>query len=338
MLRQTRKYGLAMLLVSVLLGACITAGVKHGAGDRGLKPPHKAHEKEGLACTDCHAPNDQGEPGMPNHDMCSTCHDFDVNKADERCAKCHTRPEQQVDPIKKILNTESKFNHKAHAEKVECAQCHGEPDKFVIPKGNKMEFCMECHKKTRPELTECSVCHKDLNKNVRPGFHEGVRIPHDNPQMWETLHGQESKKDPEFCLICHDREDSCEKCHRTNPPKSHTVAWRGRPHGMRAAWDREKCSACHEEDSCVKCHRHTQPDSHRGSWGGPVNRHCVSCHFPPSDTQCTVCHENMDHPKAVPSPHIIGIYPGQCGACHPGGVPYRAPHMMNTSIRCWACH
>jgi hypothetical protein len=230
------------------------------------------------------------------------------------------------------------FNHPAHVDKqVECAKCHTDLTKSVLPKENKMKWCMDCHEKTKPSLTECKVCHTELNKETRPKMHNGVRIPHDNPQMWTKMHGQESVKDPEYCLMCHDREASCENCHRKNPPDSHTVAWRGRSHGMRASWDRSKCAACHEEDSCIKCHRNTQPSSHQGGWGEPLNRHCVNCHYPESTTGCAVCHEQAEHPKALPSPHNFGFY-GTCNRCHPGGVPYRAPHIMNTSIKCIGCH
>ncbi len=334
-----RKHWLAAILMAVSLGACATFQAMHpGHKDRGIKFPHKKHAEEGMACADCHANNDKNEPGLPNHELCSTCHDFDVDKPDDRCKYCHTRADQKVDPLPKHLNAEVKFAHPAHVDKqVECAQCHTNPDASALPAGDKMKFCMDCHAKTRKELNECAVCHSELSLTTVPKFHNGVRVPHDNPQMWETLHGQESKRDPEFCSICHDRETSCEDCHRKNPPKSHTVAWRGRSHGLRASWDRTKCAACHEEDSCIQCHKRTEPSSHHGGWGEPLNRHCVNCHYPPSGTECTVCHESIEHPKALPSPHNIGLY-GACGTCHPGGMPYRAPHLMNTSIKCVACH
>lgn len=339
MFQQARRHWLAVILMAVLLGACATLTTMQNAHkDRGLKPPHKQHEKEGLACEDCHAATEPGEPGMPNHDVCSTCHDFDEAKPDERCDQCHTWPDRTVGPRVKSLDAEIKFNHPAHTGKgVECAKCHADPDRARLPGGNLMKFCMDCHGATRPELNACRVCHSELDTTVRPKFRHGVRLPHDNPQLWESLHGRESRRDPDYCNLCHDQEASCEDCHRKNPPRSHTVAWRGRSHGLRASWDREKCSVCHEEDSCIKCHKNSQPNSHRGGWGEPLNRHCVNCHYPPSSTGCTVCHESIEHPKALASPHNLGIY-GQCGWCHPGGIPYRAPHMMNTSIRCLACH
>ena len=336
---RTAKRWLAVLLVLVLLSACATLSSKmKDRNSRGMRFTHKIHEDEGLGCEDCHPANDEGWPGMPNHDICSTCHDFDMEKPDERCERCHLLPEKGSIPVVRTLGDEIKFTHKEHSDKdVECIACHGDEERRVPKVNNSMEWCMDCHAKKGPELNECSVCHKVLNKDVRPLTRQGVRISHDNPILWEKVHGQESERDLYFCTTCHDEVDSCEKCHTQNPPSSHNMAWRRHSHGTRALWDRQSCSTCHEEDSCVRCHKKTEPASHRGGWGPPFNRHCVNCHYPPSDTKCTICHENIEHPSALASPHNIGIY-GECRLCHPGGVPYRAPHIMNTGIRCILCH
>jgi len=339
MFHQAGKRWLAAILMAVLLGACATITSMHGTRqDRGMKAPHKAHAKESMACADCHADNDKGEPGMPNHELCNACHDFDTGKPDDKCNFCHTRPDQKVDSPAKLLGAESKFNHKAHSDKkVECATCHTDPDNGTLPAGDKMKWCMDCHQKNGAGKTDCAVCHSETSKSVRPKTYHGTRLPHDNPQMWMTTHGRQSQRDPEFCNLCHDKETSCEECHRKNPPQNHNMAWRDRTHGLRAQWDRRKCAACHEEDACIRCHKQAQPRSHHGGWGEPLNRHCINCHYPPSDTGCTVCHEDIVHPRALASPHTVGLY-GNCGLCHPGGVPYRAPHIMNTSIKCIACH
>ncbi|MBW7863385.1 MAG: cytochrome c3 family protein [Candidatus Hydrogenedens sp.] len=339
MLHKTGKHWLAAILAMSLLGACATlTSLYRSTSDRGINIPHKKHADEGLACADCHEPNDQGEPGMPNHDMCSACHEFDPEKPDDTCKQCHSRPDQKVDPVARLLSPEVIFSHAAHTEKeVDCEQCHTNVEKGVLPAGDRMKFCMDCHAKTDPKLNECSVCHSELDRDVRPTMRRGARIAHDNPQLWESLHGRESRKDPDYCALCHTDGESCDECHRNKAPTSHNAAWRGRSHGLRASWDREKCSVCHEEDSCARCHQNTKPRSHRAGWGEPLNTHCVSCHYPPSDTGCTVCHERIEHPKALASPHNVGVY-FKCGVCHPGGSPYRAPHVMNTGIRCMACH
>lgn len=342
MLNKFGRHGLAIVLAAVFLGACATFTTMFSERaqnrGRGLRFVHKIHENEGLDCEVCHAYEEAGRMGMPDHEVCSMCHDFDEDNPDERCDHCHAFPDQFLAPLASVLTDEVKFDHQRHEDgEVTCTQCHADVERSRPPERNIMRWCMDCHGETKPELNECSVCHSELNADVRPTTRQGVPIAHGNPTAWEKLHGRESRRDLEFCLICHDHEASCEECHRRTPPSSHTVAWRGRSHGMRASWDRQQCATCHEEDSCVRCHRQTAPANHRAGWGPPHNRHCISCHFPPSSTQCTVCHERIDHRKAGPSPHVFGLY-GNCRNCHPGGVPYRAPHIMNTSVRCLVCH
>lgn len=323
---------------------------------------------------------------IPTHEVCSTCHEIPAEYKEAtdltECARCHDRKgsdgKYQVTPRERILSKENSFSHAPHVKKeVACASCHENPDKAVLPAGDLMAFCVQCHAKIDSKHTDCAICHKIWRKNERPVFNSEntkktfnleslakldapeltkpdrldlsrlQRIAHDSPQIWQHVHGQESKADPHVCSSCHEKTgntppgspESCEECHRKNPPASHTPAWRHKTHGMQAQWDRAKCSACHEEDSCLKCHKNTQPDSHRAGWDRPANLHCVSCHFPPEKTECTVCHERIEHRSAIPSPHDLGIYPvGKCGICHPGGLPNQAPHVMNSTVRCVVCH
>jgi hypothetical protein len=283
---------------------------------------------------------EEGGQHIPNHDICSTCHDFDVEKPDPAaCGKCHTNPENKIIPRVSLLGEENKFAHDPHIQKqVECAACHADPDARTLPKGFLMTFCMDCHKKNGPEFSKCETCHKVMNKNVRPSALGPRHLPHDAPGIWRHVHGQESRNDNAMCALCHESKDFCDACHRQNPPESHTISWRRTGHGLRASWDREKCSVCHEEDFCIKCHRNTKPVSHTGSWGEPTDRHCLSCHYPADRTQCVVCHEAIEHRDAMPSPHDLGVFPARCASCHPGGIPTRAPHVTNASVRCIVCH
>jgi len=331
---------LVVVLFAFLLAACMTyTGVRRATADRGLRFSHPQHVEEGLGCTDCHE-GEGDEPVLPDHDLCGTCHDIDVDNIDaEACGVCHTHPEQAVRPRTKILDAERKFAHAPHTAKdIACETCHPDPDAATLPKGAVKPFCLTCHGDTDPALTTCDVCHSEIRRDVRPTYRGATRIPHDTPQIWERRHGQEWKLAPDYCALCHDEEASCEACHRTQPPRSHTVTWRRQRHGLRATWDRAKCSVCHEEDSCQKCHRNTTPSSHRGTWDRPTNGHCRSCHYPPGRTNCTVCHESVEHASAMRSPHDLVLYPRPCGLCHPGGRPHRAPHPTNSTVRCRQCH
>ena len=341
--RQSRGHWLAILFVVVLAGACITyTNVKPAAEARGIRFVHEKHKD--TECGLCHVLDGSGK-AIPNHELCSTCHEIDMEKKDaQTCGKCHTRADYTFAPRTKTLNEEVKFAHDIHAKKeVTCDKCHPAPDKGLLPekiKGTdgRMAFCMDCHGKTDPKLNDCAVCHTQMSKSTRPTRHGMTRIAHDAPQIWETTHGEMSRNDPKFCAMCHEDKTFCEDCHAKNPPKSHTVSWRRTGHGLRAEWDRAKCATCHEEDMCLKCHQKTEPANHRTGWAQPVNRHCVQCHFPVRDNNCTVCHESVEHRSAMPSPHSLGVFPARCILCHPAGLVHRAPHPENSTARCVACH
>ena len=342
MVRPIHKRLIAVLMLSTVIGACMTIKMAVQKGpERGIKFNHKQHYEAGLEdCADCHS-TEELRVSFPNHDLCGVCHEIDIDNASEEvCGFCHMSPELEITQYSPILKAESKFNHSFHAtEEQKCTDCHADPDISVLPDKPLKPFCMDCHIEKKAELTECQTCHLEISKDVRPEYRGDMRILHDSPQIWENIHGKEFRFDQKFCGLCHDSETYCTDCHRKNPPDSHTVAWRRKSHGLRATWDREKCAVCHEEDSCVKCHNHTEPSSHRRSnWDSSPQRHCTSCHYPPQRTNCAVCHEAIMHRSARPSPHRLGSYPINCVRCHPGGLPHNAPHKLNSTVRCLQCH
>lgn len=326
--------------MSVLIGACMTmTGGRSKPGASGILINHEFHTEEGLDCSTCHELED-GAMSMPTHDLCSVCHEFDVdNPVEEECSLCHTREDYTAGPRDAVLPSEIIFAHEPHAaSEIECATCHTNPDARVLVNAPIKPFCMDCHGETEARLNECSVCHSELNTNVVPTHRGGARIQHDAPEIWEAVHGRESQVDPQYCAMCHELQSFCDDCHQREEPRNHTVAWRRKTHGVKARWDRTNCAVCHEEDSCIKCHQNNEPTSHGRGWAEPADRHCVSCHYPPTDTNCVVCHEAIDHRTADRSPHRLGIYPANCALCHPGGLPLRAPHPTNSTTKCQFCH
>ncbi len=320
--------------------------------DRGLKSGHKAHIEQSLDCATCHAWEDGGHV-MPGHDLCSICHEIDEEAKDKSsCMFCHTRKDLSISPLIKRMSVETIFGHTPHIDaSIDCMECHKTPGEIPdLPKGPLMPWCMDCHSDAEAPLLEsgepnahfaandCTVCHSEITAETRPKFRAGARIAHDSPEIWTKVHGNEAQFDPQYCATCHDTVASCDDCHRREKPQNHTVAWRKKPHGLRAMIDQQSCAVCHEEDACIKCHEKTEPQSHRAGFSGAANRHCVSCHFPPQETSCTVCHENIEHRKSGRSPHALGIYPANCAECHPGGLPHKAPHLTNNSVSCRVCH
>lgn len=353
-LRANRRVAFVFLL-SLVAGSCITfreTAHRRGPTDegRGYKYSHALHKQAGLEdCTTCHDPA-SAEPSaliMPAHDLCSTCHEIpDVGTtppADPaelaKCNFCHIRPDFSVTKWKTAFSEELKWQHAPHvAASIECAVCHQGPEEAKLRPDLTMDSCMQCHAKQKPGLNECAVCHTQITRDTIPTMRRGQRIAHDAPLVWQKIHGQEAQVDRAYCATCHDTKDSCNECHSRVAPADHTIAWRNKSHGLHANWDRNRCATCHEEDTCVKCHNSREPASHRAGWSGPVNRHCVSCHFPAQKNECVVCHENIDHREAKRSPHAAGIYPPNCARCHPGNVPYLAPHPLNSTVKCVQCH
>jgi len=345
-----RKHALFALVGVLVLTTCVSTLTRNGGNeplpDRGIKYSHQQHEELdlGLDCSVCHefSADAQGRMDMtlPSHPICSVCHDIPEDMTQtENCSLCHTRDDYSIDVRQSLLGSDIKFAHEPHqTEALDCATCHTNPDVQLAPQQGFKPWCMDCHGQASPQLNECSVCHDEIDKDYIPNSRYGTNIAHDNPEIWEKVHGQEFRIDPQYCAMCHDQQQDCDQCHSVHAPDSHTVAFRRKTHGLEARWNQESCAVCHEEDSCIRCHSDTQPTSHRGAFGPPVNAHCASCHFPVNDTSCTVCHDRIDHPTAQPSLHSIGIFPPNCAVCHPGGLPNQAPHIVNSSVRCVVCH
>jgi hypothetical protein len=356
MIRRPGHHWVALVAAALISVAFVSNGGLFGrsakAPDRGLKSGHTAHTEQELDCATCHVWEEGGHV-MPGHDLCSICHEIDEEVEDKSsCSFCHTREDQSVSPLIKRMSVETIFGHEPHVDsEISCMECHKTPGEIPdLPKGPLMPWCMECHTETEIPILEsgdanvsfaendCAVCHKEITAETRPRFRGGARIAHDVPDLWMKIHGHEAQFDPAYCAMCHDTVASCDDCHRREKPKNHTVAWRRKPHGLRAIIDQQNCSVCHEEDSCVKCHQKTEPRSHRAGFSGGLNRHCVSCHYPPQESSCTVCHEEIEHRSSGRSPHTFGIFPADCAECHPGGLPHRAPHLTNNTVGCRVCH
>lgn len=340
-------------LCAVLLAACATVRPPKPPTrtERGLTFSHSLHMNAKMECADCHDFLAR-KPLALNHQLCSVCHvgaapptqaapDTPEHQGPDaqNCALCHVTPDYSVGERQKRFLDEIIWDHKPHIENdVACDACHGDPDQKPLPAHMLMPDCMACHGQVDKKLNACSTCHKELDTDVVPLFHGTRRIQHDAPAIWEKTHGRESMQDAQYCAICHTDEGYCADCHRVTKPQSHTISWEQRTHGMEAMWNRQNCSTCHEEDSCMRCHENTKPQSHIGSFGSPVNSHCVNCHYPRGETSCATCHQEIGHEKAMASIHKLGLYPPNCALCHPGGVPTRAPHILNSTVECRVCH
>jgi cytochrome c7-like protein len=281
------------------------------------------------------------------------------------CRECHVGIEASK-AVSKELFTDMDACTKCHAAKgakTDCATCHKESAELVA--AGKGQYWMPMnHGKTWPSehgavarrehptvrAEQCSLCHGTKDGPVSCAQCHTTRKPADHERVWEALHGQAVRRDPEAarqrCGFCHDaagfpHESKCVGCHATHPPRDHSQSWRvDAGHGLAASLDRERCEACHRTDSCVACHSSMQPRSHRGSWGAPHDTHCAGCHLPLSaDEQggCGVCHKATPSHQAAPKmpsepPHRPDL---QCRQCHHG--PPNLRHFDN-GTNCLRCH
>lgn len=276
-------------LVTILAAALLSAS---GTGrDATLHFDHILHyEDNGMACEDCHADvigqTSSAERSMPDHDVCSMCHD-----TDDDCAMCHVDGDPVAWPD--VEGMYEGFAHSAH-DGVDCLTCHGNVSEHepVVP---SMASCQECHVDDNGPL-DCEACH------------EGERPePHDHElATWHVDHGLEASMRGNDCNMCH-TQDSCDECHQGENlyGTPHPPTWEFN-HGIEANWSGE-CMVCHEtRQTCTECHRSTLPVPHPfgleyanlTDGGDHVEEAtsfieaCLACHdVGESDPTCARCHE-----------------------------------------------
>ena len=183
-----KTHRVIQLALVVLVG--LWAGASKGIGDRGLKFTHEGHSKHmRMGCTDCHG-MDPAERSMPNHQLCSICHETDKDAEDVlECSHCHTRKENEVDALARHLAGKVTFRHEPHREQKctdchyngeelknrmpddpdstgppmpTCGLCHPDPDAGRFAATPAMPFCIECHVKMGESRTRCAVCHDEV--------------------------------------------------------------------------------------------------------------------------------------------------------------------------------
>ncbi len=326
-----KYFGRSFAAIAVLAILIVPAGCKK---DRySLNYSHKLHVVDNeMECSACHGPAADGKMSRPDHDVCSGCHEIDVDKPSADCLMCHRvrSPEQiEVRHKESLQGEEIIFSHETHDYLgASCADCHARAPASTSSKENVLplkEACLICHDDEIAPQEDCGVCHVESSP---------VNATH--RLDWEVNHGIESMMANSNCLACHS-EDTCIECHQDKKPLDHNNAWRRITHGGEAAWNRSRCMVCHETDSCERCHDSTRPRSHRAAgWTSGSSLHCSQCHFPTGAVGCSVCHKETEHTTADDSPHppFTGF---ACAACHPGPIGIFPPH-QDPGIDCAVCH
>lgn len=295
---------------------------------------HAVHFEEGLECGDCHMMWDSEEaPGIPPRGSCNLCHEsIDAEKPPERrIDQLFDGDSFKAQRVSKLAD-EVIFSHLQHATKpVECASCHKgiETSEYVDSTlAVQMADCESCHQQ-ESVANDCATCHQRLRTDVAPDSHLF---------SWTKMHGPTVRAQHQTtandCSMCH-QESSCTTCHQSTPPEGHNNFFRRRGHGLHARMDRQSCAACHRSDSCDTCHQNTRPTNHTASFSGTLNTHCLGCHLPLVDSECSTCHRSTpSHALATPKPpsHSPGM---NCRQCH--GAGQSLPH-VDKGDDCNSCH
>ena len=127
------------------------------------------------------------------------------------------------------------------------------------------------------------------------------RRPEDHTPLFRLRHEDAAADTNAKCQYCHEGlsgspRDTCNDCHATMRPRSHTARFRGPKHGRLAALDSSACASCHEVDYCTECHN-VAPNNHF-PLSAFLNNHnrrartnarsCLTCHS--FEATCERCH------------------------------------------------
>lgn len=252
-------------------------GEVHCVNCHGKTDPHKG--KLGTACEKCHTPN-KGAPKF-NHDKMTQFARTGAHRLLE-CGYCH-RPPGSTKPAIGWTKTAppGTLDRTFPLMGKSCVDCHADPHK-----GAAGSSCQQCHG-------------TDSFRKLTPAAR--AQRPSDHDRGWLGRHTSlpfdenDLLAEGRACARCHGIA-SCDRCHRSTRPKSHTALWRLRGHGTAAAFDPGSCTVCHVTGACIQCHRTTAPLNHRGAWGTLhgfaagtfADNNCYVCH---SRSDCLACHK-----------------------------------------------
>ncbi len=326
---------IASLAGFLLYLGCTSPFTSESVGGTRVAFPHAPHTEEGLECGDCHETSEDTGALIPVAlETCEICHEgMDEGKPDtQQVSRFYDAEGRWQGPTFSALAEEVIFDHAAHAGYGDCASCHGEvgtSDSLGAEVGVPKPECLSCHQEQKVS-DDCATCHSVIRRDLAPSSHRA---------SWMQAHGRSTtESDLESCSWCHDGErgpDTCEGCHLTRQPTSHTNQFRRRGHGLLASIDRRSCQTCHQTDFCVRCHSSVEPTSHKASFGSPRNRHCVNCHEPVSrEPRCAICHATTpSHQRVPPMPpwHTTAL---DCRQCHGAGQALRHPDNGDDCINC----
>ena len=282
-----------IVITAIFIGLMSITVLSNGEREEPIIFSHDLHVIENeMSCSDCHSgimKTGLNARSMPDHDVCSDCHETDD---EENCGMCHENPEEPMG-MPPIPGRYEGFAHSFHNE-LKCNNCHG----LII----NDEWAMKI-----PHMGDCQMCHafKDGPLECKT-CHAGEKpLPVDHRlASWRMDHGLDASAGISNCGQCHTQE-TCDDCHQgTNlAGKPHPAGWLFN-HFAEADFGGD-CMVCHESrEECTACHRAWLPIPHEigpafaNDEGGDHTKlaesfieTCVSCHdIGGDDPTCAQCH------------------------------------------------
>ena len=291
---------------------------------------HITNKDIGLKCLDCHVDKDKADnsdvSNMPNHNVCSACHDV---KDNGKCSLCH------YDGVYKKLvshNKELIFSHKFHISnyKKECTDCHTGLESVKYASESQggfppMETCYGCHNKENA-TNSCEACHKNLT-NLKPQSHLASNFLNEHKIQVDFATGRSNNN----CMMCHS-DNFCQVCHSApgykggNNPTNFFAPYYTYEGGVR----RDKA----ELQSLNNVHNLNYIYTH-GLDANQKSHECKTCHDPVEF--CASCHQNGGNlqtgiaPMSHQQPNFTTIGVNSGGGLH-------AQLAKKDMESCEACH
>jgi len=320
------------------------------------------HSEMNLGCSLCHA-CERPTKSNPCMVICSREKMMTVHMSPENSPKIIIMKKLvvQEDLYESVI-----FSHRAHAEMsgmsggcemchhydppgnvVSCDNCH-EPNRQRADihkpdlKGAYHQQCINCHREWNSKVA-CESCH-ELNGSGKSAFtgkdyqkervHPEMKVPsklvfnttYEKGKLVTFFHNEHTGIYGLDCKSCH-QEDSCAKCHSTEPKQ--------KVEKVSLEVKHKNCSGCHDtkiKSGCENCHssKEKAPFNHLARTGFNLKSYhsklnCTSCHqtkkvYTGLNSSCKNCHSGWN--SATFKHQVTGLVLDEthiefdCGDCH----------------------
>ncbi|MGG1676492.1 NapC/NirT family cytochrome c [Neobacillus sp. NRS-1170] len=248
--------------------------------------PHDKHKNKGVECVQCHSGVAHGKVADRKMTFLT-----DLDKWDSKIGKAAMA---DIKFIRPDMDTCMEC-HKARKVSTECKTCH---TTGMVPKNHKKaDFSTKTHGKlAAKDLQKCNQCHKDMSAVPVEGYDDVPTLtkylnkdtvtdqkkkshydyakdntfckdchskrPASHTQRWMMDHGNQSAKDKQQCLACHNYQAAggvkttmvaCSSCH----PAMHKGFDKER-HPVPLSANQQVtdfCYTCHVKRTCSACHK-----------------------------------------------------------------------------------